>query len=61
MTTEVKKAKLNVDFKAGFTISPDLSIEEVLIAVLQGLKNGNAENIDIAVQYCNEEDLIDEP
>ncbi|UAL48669.1 hypothetical protein [Sutcliffiella horikoshii] len=57
MTLEVCKAKLNVNFKHGFTISPELSIEEALKAVLQGLKNGDAQEVNIAVEYRQKETI----
>ncbi|NMH71891.1 MULTISPECIES: hypothetical protein [unclassified Bacillus (in: firmicutes)] len=57
MTLEVCKAELNVNFKQGFTISPELSIEEALKAVLQGLKNGDAQEVNIAVEYRQKETI----
>ncbi|WP_223700658.1 hypothetical protein [Sutcliffiella deserti] len=51
MANEVRKAKLKMDFENGFTLSPELSAEEALKAVLQALKNGEVSEVKIAVEY----------
>lgn len=56
MSIEVQHANLKVAFKKGFTLSPELSAEEALKAVLQAVKNGEAKEVNIAVEYSDEDD-----
>jgi hypothetical protein len=51
---EVKSANLKVIFKEGFNLSPELNSEEALDAVLRGLKNGDAKEVNIAVEYSHD-------
>lgn len=51
MSIEVSHADLKVKFKSGFTLSPELSAEEALNAVLKAVKNGEAKEVNIAVEY----------
>jgi uncharacterized protein (DUF2344 family) len=51
---EVKSANLKINFKEGFNLSPELSAEEALHAVLSGLKNGDAKEVNIAVEFSHE-------
>ncbi len=55
MSIEVSHANLKVKFKSGFTLSPELSAEEALNAVLKAVKNGEAKEVNIAVEY-NDDD-----
>ncbi|MGD6775891.1 hypothetical protein ACQCU1_09040 [Sutcliffiella horikoshii] len=55
MSIEVQHANLKVAFKKGFTLSPELSAEEALKAVLQAVKNGEAKEVNIAVEYSDED------
>ena len=55
MTIEVAHADLKVKFKRGFTLSPELSAEEALNAVLKGVKNGEAKEVNIAVEYYDDD------
>ncbi|WP_010192867.1 hypothetical protein [Bacillus sp. m3-13] len=55
MSIEVQHANLKVVFKRGFTLSPELSAEEALKAVLQAVKNGEAKEVNIAVEYSEED------
>ncbi|TYS65735.1 hypothetical protein FZC76_17775 [Sutcliffiella horikoshii] len=59
MSIEVQHANLKVAFKRGFTLSPELSAEEALKAVLQAVKNGEAKEVNIAVEYSDEDDFSD--
>lgn len=58
MSIEVSHADLKVKFKSGFTLSPELSAVEALNAVLKAVKNGEANEVNIAVEY-HEEDVED--
>ncbi|KMJ58176.1 hypothetical protein AB685_09670 [Bacillus sp. LL01] len=51
MSIEVSHANLMVTFKSGFTLSPELSAEEALNAVLKAVKHGEAKEVTIAVEY----------
>jgi len=55
MSIEVQHATLKVAFKRGFTLSPEFSAEEALKAVLQAVKNGEAKEVNIAVEYSDED------
>ncbi|WP_404449353.1 hypothetical protein LG307_07105 [Sutcliffiella horikoshii] len=61
MSIEVQHANLKVAFNKGFTLSPELSAEEALKAVLQAVKNGEAKEVNIAVEYseANADDFSD--
>lgn len=55
MSIEVQHANLKVVFKRGFTLSPELSAEEALKGVLQAVKNGEAKEVNISVEYSDED------
>jgi uncharacterized protein (DUF2344 family) len=61
MSIEVSHADLKVKFKSGFTLSPELSLEEALNEVLKAVKSGEAKEVNIAVEYNDYDsaDLLD--
>ncbi|WP_339149673.1 MULTISPECIES: hypothetical protein [unclassified Sutcliffiella] len=54
MSNEVSHADLKVKFKSGFTLSPELSLEEALNEVLKAVKSGEAKEVNIAVEYYDD-------
>lgn len=55
MSNEVSHADLKVKFKSGFTLSPELSLEEALNEVLKAVKSGEAKEVNIAVEYYDDD------
>ncbi|MGN7297424.1 hypothetical protein [Ferdinandcohnia sp. SAFN-114] len=50
---EVRKAKIKCDFENGFSLSPDMSTEEALQAVLDAVRGGTSGNVKLAVEYMD--------
>ncbi|WP_404449342.1 hypothetical protein LG307_07075 [Sutcliffiella horikoshii] len=53
MSNELRKAKLKLDFDNGFSLSPDLSAEEALNALLKSIRDGEVAEVKIAAEYSD--------
>ncbi len=53
MSNELQKAKLKLDFDNGFSLSPDLSAEEALNALLKAIRNGEVAEVKITAEYSD--------
>lgn len=53
MSNELQKAKLKLDFDNGFSLSPDLSAEEALSALLKAIRDGEVAEVKITAEYSD--------
>ncbi|QFT88412.1 hypothetical protein FIU87_07135 [Bacillus sp. THAF10] len=59
MTLEVHSAKLHITFHKQFTLPPDISEKEALNAILLAIRNGEAKEVQVGVEYLMEEKAPD--